>query len=138
MGIGSSKERSRHNASINYAGWGSDALDDVPSILGGSVHSLCAGEQSILVTGGEDQVTGGGERQLTHFDQRHLSVTLFSSSLTQIRVHRPFEYIVPRPLAFTIVANGNRVIFVRSWSCTIGQSTSCALGSAAPKNASPR
>ncbi|KAL5483730.1 hypothetical protein EMCRGX_G020138 [Ephydatia muelleri] len=56
MGIESSKERSRRNASINYAGWRSDALEDVPSILGGSVHSLCAKEQSILVTGGEDQI----------------------------------------------------------------------------------
>lgn len=56
MGIESSKERSRHNASVNYAGSGSDVLEDVPSILRGSVHSLCVGEQSILVTGGEDKI----------------------------------------------------------------------------------
>ena len=57
MGIKSSKDGSRQNASVNYAGSESDILEDVPSILGGSIHSLCAGEQSILVTGGSDQVT---------------------------------------------------------------------------------
>lgn len=67
MGIESSKERSRRNASINYAGWRSDALEDVPSILGGSVHSLCAKEQSILVTGGEDQVNCNEERELARW-----------------------------------------------------------------------